>query len=81
MTQFWNEVTGQLEPTYYDVAGRCWTDPPRYKRDRDRRKHKKTHVLRDGKALCGKKYPHWFPWPGEQPTCDKCLELIQVDQS
>lgn len=57
-----------------------WTEPPIMKQDsRNPKSRKKTHVLSEGRALCGKRSPAWFHRPGDKPTCPTCLS--QVTQS
>jgi hypothetical protein len=61
---------------YWCPIGNDWTDPPRLKRGS--KSKTKTHVLHEGKALCGKASPAWFHWPDEVPTCEECLkQMIQ----
>ena len=75
MTQYWNEYTQRLEPTYWDEEHQTWTDPPIAKGPVKTR----THALRDGLRMCGAKRG-WIHKPGAQPTCPKCLKLSQMTQ-
>lgn len=59
--------------TYWCPIAEDYTDPPRLKRSS---KRIKTHILHEGKALCGKKSPAWFPPVGEKPTCPDCLSQM-----
>ena len=64
-----------MEPRYWCPIAEDWTDPPRHKSSKGSRQ--RTHVLKDGAAMCGKRSPAWFYTPGrDRPTCEKCLDLL-----